>query len=278
MILLVSLAVINQPVRAEESPLVMGVFPRRNFIVTIRMFTPLADHLSKKLGRKVQLVAGQDFGSFWQGVSDERYDIVHYNQYHYLKSHKENGYQIIAKNEEFGKSRIAASILVRRDSKIKSLKQLKGKKIMFGGNRQAMVSYIMATYMLRKAGLKSGQYWKNFAINPPNACLTTFFRQSDASGVGNIILKLPIIKKRIVVSEMKFIATSRPIHHLPWAVKKNMKKEDRQKIMRILTRLHRSKEGRVILKKAGMTAIRPATNKDYTPLLSIIRTVTGERL
>lgn len=246
--------------------------------MTIKMFTPLADHLSKKLGRKVQLVAGQDFGSFWQGVSDERYDIVHYNQYHYLKSHKENGYRVIAKNEEFGRSKIAASILVRKDSNINSLKQLKGKKIMFGGNRQGMVSYIMTTYMLRQAGLQSGQYRENFAINPPNACLATFFRQSDASGIGEFILRLPIIKKRIAISEMKFIATSQPIHHLPWAVKKSMKKEDRQKIIRILTRLHRSEEGRVILKKIGMTAIRSAADKDYIPLRPIIHTVTGERL
>jgi phosphonate transport system substrate-binding protein len=256
----------------------MGVFPRRNFTTTIKMFTPLADHLSKKLGRKVQLVVGQDFDNFWQDVSNERYDIVHYNQYHYLKSHKENGYRVIAKNEEFGSSMIVASIVVRKDSNIKSLKQLKGKKIMFGGNRQAMVSYIMATYILRQAGLKSGHYWENFAINPPNACLTTFFRQSDASGIGEVVLRLPIITKRIAVSEIKPIAKSRPIHHLPWAVKKSMKKEDRQKITWILTRLHRSEEGKAILKKAGLTAIRPATDRNYKPLRSIIYTVTGERL
>ena len=67
LILLTSLTGTYQPVIAEEAPLLMGVFPRRNFTNTIRMFTPLAEHLSKKLDRKVQLVAGQDFGSFWQG-------------------------------------------------------------------------------------------------------------------------------------------------------------------------------------------------------------------
>ena len=60
---------------AEESPLVMGVFPRKGFTQTITSFTPLAEHLSAVLGRKVVVESGRNFADFWQGVEQRRYDL-----------------------------------------------------------------------------------------------------------------------------------------------------------------------------------------------------------
>ena len=108
--------------RAEEAPLVMGVFPRYQATVNITMHTPLAEHLSGRVGRKVTLVTAKDFDSFWQGVSEQRYDIVHYNQYHYVRSSRD--YQVIAHSQEFGKNAVAGALFVR-----KKLPQRKPQKI-----------------------------------------------------------------------------------------------------------------------------------------------------
>src|SRR5262245_50503997 len=64
--------------QAAGDSLIMGVFPRRNATETTKLFTPMADHLGEQLGRKVELVTAKDFESFWQGVMERRYDIVHY--------------------------------------------------------------------------------------------------------------------------------------------------------------------------------------------------------
>ena len=118
-------------------------------------FKPLAEHLSKVLGEEVKIVAPKDFKEFWKGVQSNQYDIVHFNQYHYIKSHKELGYNVIAANEEFGSSTIAGAIAVRSDSGINSVADLKGKTILFGGGKMAMTSYIATTAMLKKAGLNA---------------------------------------------------------------------------------------------------------------------------
>ena len=70
---------------------VMGVFPRRPAAATVAAFKPLAAHLSKVLGEKVIIVAPKNFKAFWKGVKKGQFDLVHYNQYHYIKSHKEQG-------------------------------------------------------------------------------------------------------------------------------------------------------------------------------------------
>jgi phosphonate transport system substrate-binding protein len=177
------------PASAADDPLTMGVFPRRNAKVTMKLFNPIAKYLSRKLGREVELVISKDFESFWEGVTEQRYDLVHYNQYHYLESHKKYGYQVIAKNEEFGSSRISGVITIRVDSGIRSVLDLKGKKIVFGGGPKAMMSYIVPTYLLREGGLRAGDYEEAFARNPPNAILSAYFRQSAAAGAGRPMLR-----------------------------------------------------------------------------------------
>ena len=172
----------------------LGIFPRRSAQITERMFRPLSDELSKKLGTKVLLETTHDFASFWDNVANKRYDIVHYNQYHYLKSHNQFGYQVFAQNVEFGHKQIAGAILVRRDSGIETPADLKGKTIVFGGGRSAMQAYITATYLLRQAGLKQGDYFEQFALNPPKACIATYYRKAAAAGAGNYVLELPNIK------------------------------------------------------------------------------------
>ena len=255
---------------ASNNGLTIGVFPRRSAEVTEKMFTPLAHYIGQQLNRKVKLETSPDFATFWQRVSQNRYDLVHYNQYHYIRSHADFGYQVILKNEEFGHDRIAASILVRKDSNIQKLSDLKGKIIAFGGGKKAMISYIATTDMLRRAGLKKGDYFEQFSLNPPRAVMATYYRQSAAAGAGSYVLDLPKLKKQIRTNEMRYLQTSQTYAHLPWATSKNISPTLREKLQQTLSTLNSSKAGREILKSANLTNLKTATDAEYDPLRKII--------
>jgi phosphonate transport system substrate-binding protein len=270
---------ISNPEAAPKSdPLILGVFPRRNMQVTQKIFTPLAEYLSRKLSRPVKLETTHDFASFWDQVKRKRYDIVHYNQYHYLRSHKEFGYQVIAKNEEFGLSKIAGAILVRTDSGINSLQDLKGKKVVFGGGRLAMQAYISASYLLREAGLKPGDYFEQFALNPPKAAIATYYHQAAAAGTGDHVLQLPQVTSQIDTTKMRYLATTKPIAHLPWAVKPGMPKKQAMQIKNLLCGLHDTPEGRKILQTLRLTNILPANDSEYNDHRRIIKAVLNEQM
>lgn len=159
-------AFLSVVVSASEHHLKLGVFPQLNPQITTQQFTPLVQYLSKELHRPVQLEVSKDFESFWESVTQERYDIVHYNQYHYVRSARECGYRVILKNEEYGKDSVASVLIVRKDSGIQSIKDLRSKKVVFGDGPSAMVSYIQNTYLLRQAGLQHGDYQREYAISP----------------------------------------------------------------------------------------------------------------
>ena len=157
------------------------------------MFMPMAEQLGAKLKRKVQLVTSRDFDSFWLGVRERRYDIVHYNQYHYIRS--SDFYEVVAHIQEGGKSTIAGAIFVRKDSGITRLEQLRGRTVLFGGGEDAMIAYIANRYVMLQAGLKKDDFKPLFAVNPPNSILALNYRQADAAGAGDGVLELPVVQK-----------------------------------------------------------------------------------
>lgn len=148
-------------------PLTVGIFPRRNVSTTYRIFTPLIQYLGKQLEREVQLVTAKDFPCFWQALKTQQFDLVHFNQYHYILAHEMLGYEAIVRNSEFGQSTISGSLVVRKDSGIEGIPDLKGKTILFGGGQRAMQSYIAARWLLQNDGLMTGDDIKRFAITPP---------------------------------------------------------------------------------------------------------------
>jgi phosphonate transport system substrate-binding protein len=261
---------------AKQTELRLGVFPRRSAKATKSIFLPLSQVIAKQLNIKVKLETTHDFASFWANVANNKYDLVHYNQYHYVKSHKQFGYRVIAQNVEFGHQSIAGAILVRKDSGINSAKDLKGKTIVFGGGHGAMQAYISATYLLRMAGLKKGDYFEQFALNPPKACIATYYRKAAAAGAGNYVLELPQVQNQINTDEMKYLMTGELTSHLPWAVKRSISHVLEKKLQSILINLDSTESGRAVLKSAKITRFLPATDRDYDLNREIIRAVTKE--
>ena len=255
----------NQMSYAKDT-LSIGVLPRHNFTETIKMFLPLSKHLTKELGINVNISTTKNFDSFWRNVESNKYDVIHVNQYQYLAAHKKFGYRILMKNEEFGESTIDSIIVVRKDSGINSVQDLKGKHVIFGGNTTAMMSYLIPTKMMLKENVSSNQYKSSFAVTPPNALIAVYLKGADACGVGDVVLKLKSVKNVVDFNELKIISRSDAIPHLAWATQKKLPANLRYKIEKSLLSLNNSQQGLKILERAKLTGIHRATHAEYAPL------------
>ena len=270
---LIAAAALAPVVQAADEPLVLGVFPRFNAADTTTRYTPVAAYLQERLGRKIVLVTSKDFQSFWQGIEERRYEIVQYNQYHYIRSAKT--YQVIAHNKEFGKSTMAGALYVRKDSGITSLAQLRGRTVMFGGGEDAMIAYIAPVYMMLQAGLKKDEFKSQFAVTPINSVIGVYRKQADAAGTGDNVVGQPVITNAINMDELTPLAVSEQLLHLPWAVKRTMPARLREVIQSSLVDLENSEAGKNVLKAALLTGIGKADDKDYEPHRKMVRAVMG---
>ncbi len=256
-------------------PLIVGVFPRRDATVTAKLFRPLSLYLERQLGMPVTLEMSPNFETFQTNLKQRRYDLVHLNPFDYISAHRDLAYDAVVQNEEFGEATIRGAIYVRRDSGIRQLSELKGKKILFGGGPRAMMSYIVPTYLLQQAGLTNRDYEESYAINPPNAVLATYLKRADAGGAGEVVQRLPVVTSKIDVSQLDVIAISQPLPHLPWALKREMPAKLKQRLQTLLVDLKESQAGREILSQARLSAFNPVTDKEYDAHREIVDSVYG---
>lgn len=260
-----------EPLCPTGKPLLVGIFPRRNPALTARMFSSLSANLQQALQCPVRIRTAKDFPTFWRGVESRTYDLVHYNQYHYIRS--ADSYQVIARNEEFGSDRVAGAIYVRRDSGIERLGDLAGKRIVFGGGPSAMMSHIVPRFLLLEAGLGPGQYDHEYAPNPPNAVISVFYKQFAAAGAGDVVMRLPLVTRIVDTDQLKIIARSAPIAHLPWAVKRELPKPLKRRVQHALISMEATAAGREALRLAGLTGLVAAQDSDYERVRSIVERV-----
>lgn len=264
--------------RQHDRPVLrMGIFPRRSVVTTKKAFRPLADYLSEQLNADVQMVVPLNFQRFWAGVEEGMYDLVHFNQYHYIVSNKNFGYKVLLSNQEMGRDQISGALIVRRDSNIKTVEDLKGKRIVFGGGKKAMGSYIAPLAILKQHGLEPKRDFEvSFAKTPIAAVVKVNGLKYDAGGAGSVVIELKATKKRTNVELLKILATSAPFTHLPWAVNKDMPEVTAQRIQQLMVSLKDSEQGRGILKAARVTAFTAVKDEDFAKVREIAAFALGE--
>jgi phosphonate transport system substrate-binding protein len=261
---------------ADDESLRIGIFPRRTVAETEKMFTPLANYLEEQLGYKVSIDVPPDMPAFWSRLEQGKYDLVHLNQYHYVRAHARLGWQAILKNEEFGKDTIAGSLWVLKDSEIQSVSDLQGKLIIFGGGDHAMVASIMTRDILLQAGINEDSYIGMTSLHTMKSIISVYYKQADAAGVGDVVTHIPAIQEKIDIGKLRLLAKSKSLAHLPWAVRADIDVELKEKIVEALLLLNKSSSGEELLNNAGLTGIRQASNADYEEHRKIIKRVLGE--
>jgi phosphonate transport system substrate-binding protein len=114
---------------AQDAPLLMavneGITYRINPGATADRFKEVADDLGKLLKRTVRIEAVTDYSQLAQGLAAQRFDLAYVHPAHVsIRAMAQSGYRLVAVTKGFTDYR--ASFLVRADSPLKSLADVKG--------------------------------------------------------------------------------------------------------------------------------------------------------
>ena len=107
-------------------------------------------------------------------------------------------------------------------------------------------------------------------------CIRDSNNAANASGSGNVILRIKAVTKKINVDDVAILAESEPFTQLPWAVKGNMPESKAKKIQDIMVQLKNSDQGKAILKAAKVTGFYSVTDADYRKVREITKFAVGE--
>jgi len=138
----------DQAVAADKS-ILFGVVPQQSASRLARVWVPVTQYLSDKLGRSIEFATAKDIPTFESCLAKGAYDIAYMNPYHYVVFHDETGYEAIARQKD---RKLKGLLVTRKDRPKADLTQLQGAKIAFP-SPAAFGASVIPRAELRKQGI-----------------------------------------------------------------------------------------------------------------------------
>ena len=252
---------------AQEAPgaIKFAVFPYKSPKSVIEVFGPLAVRLEKRLGKQVQLVSAPDSETFAKKSLAGEYDLALPSIAVYYKL-LPAGFTAIAK----GVPAFWGGVIVRQDSKIKTIEQCKGKKI------AAIGEHSYAGYMFFKALLDERKIdsTKDLDIHFLGKLDTVIYGVLNKKYDAGVIRLDTLDMKDFapIKDQFRVVARSAEIPQFPFVVKSGMDQRTIAAIREVLTSLSPDKpEDLEILKSLQIKKIVGATKGDYDPFYEVIK-------
>jgi phosphonate transport system substrate-binding protein len=145
------------PVRAAQDtrPLTLAVHPYLPALEIERRFRPLADHLARRIGRKIGISVSSDYAVHIRRVGTHAVDLAYLGPAPYVDLIKTHGHEffLLARQETTGRPAFHGHIVVADTSDIRTLADLRGRSFAFGDPRSTM-GHLVPLYMLLETGVK----------------------------------------------------------------------------------------------------------------------------
>ena len=139
--------------KKEEKVIKMGFVPLKNSEKLVEDLKPISDYLTERLGVKVEAFTASNYIGVVEGLGSGSVDFGIIPPFSSLLAKKQsNAKPILTSKGKTGKPGYTAELYVRKDSGIKSLQDVKGKKVAFV-DPSSSSGYIYPGAMLVNAGL-----------------------------------------------------------------------------------------------------------------------------
>ncbi len=249
-------------VSSEE--LNFGYASGENIVSIINKFTPMMNYLSAQTGMKVNFIRTISYAETQEGFINGVLDMGILNTLSFLEIESKHVVTPIAERLKKGKTTYQTYIIVRKDSTIIDLSQIKGKIFAFG-DPNSTSSTLIPQKLLAEADIDIYTNLKQFIYfqKQDSILYAILNRTVDAGAVASFIFNEsdPEVKNLL-----KVIHKSDPFPLGPFVVSNRMTKELREKLTNILLLMGTTDEGTGALKKADLEGFKKFKSSDFDPL------------
>jgi phosphonate transport system substrate-binding protein len=250
---------------AADKPYEFGVFPHLPLAKIRELYEPVAADFESKLGRQVWLSSKADYATFRAALAKEAYDIAFVQPFDYVDAHDRHGYLPLARRA----SDLEALILVRRDSPLKTLRDLKG-KVVANPPVEAAVSYL-TTMALRDAGIDpTSGVTRDYSKSHFTCMQSVLIGTADACGTALQAL-LHFERDKQMSSRFRVLYKTVPIPHTLFVVHGRVPKADRDILLRTILGWSKTEVGRKIIEDGQFFPFVEAHDDEYDVVRKYVR-------
>ncbi len=242
----------------EDISLTFGVVPIKPPVLTKKIFEPIKQQLEKKVNMKIHLIIPPSIKLFTKKACAENYDLIWPNNVGYFSLNEKCNYSAIIQ----GQPAFHGGVIVRKDSGIINLSQLRG-KIIASISKKSYGSHLFIKKELEKVGLdpendvqfiiKGNLEWIVHAV---------INKVVDAGGIR--LETLDHKKFASIRDELQIISTSPPIPQFPFAVRNDLSWDIKSAFMEAFQEMQsKDPEGKKILDGLGIESFSPASVQEY---------------
>ncbi len=249
--------------QSSEAVLRLGVVPLESPAVMSRKFIPLADYLTRKLGKTVELRVALNFEGALKDIGENVTQLCYMTPSTYVEANRKYNVKVLVKALREGKPYHHSVIVVRSDSDIKSPGDLRGRTFAFGDVKSTS-SHIVPRAMLKNAGIDLDDLkYYNYLGHHDDVAKAVLKRDFDAGGV------MESIAYRFKDQGLRLLQTSDEIPEFNICYSSALDEKDLASVKTALVSLNDStSEGAAILKSidSGYTGFAAADDSDYTSI------------
>ncbi|KYG62069.1 phosphate/phosphite/phosphonate ABC transporter substrate-binding protein [Bdellovibrio bacteriovorus] len=264
----------------EKNPIKFHLVPAVDAKVLADNAKVLEEYLEKNTPYKYEITIPQSFVAVVEAFGTKRADVAAINTYGYYLAHKQYGVEARLTVIRYGIATYQSQFLARADSKIKSLKDLAGKKVAFV-DPASTSGYLLPLKTLKD--LKIEPKDTVFAMKHDSVVTMIYQGQVDAGATyyspaqnGQIEDARRLVKMQYpdVEQKVKIIELSEPIPNDPIVFRKDMPEEMKEKIVDTLLQFAATPEGlKAIDLMLGATNFKKASDSDYDSVREMLKTL-----
>ncbi|MHB8409465.1 MAG: phosphate/phosphite/phosphonate ABC transporter substrate-binding protein [Acidiferrobacterales bacterium] len=207
-----------------------GLVPADDPFALVRSWAPLCQVVGQILGRRIVPRVGESYEGAVQDLGSGRAIMSYLTPSTYVEARQHYGAEPLVVPLSKGQSTYRSAVVVRADSSIQMLADLRGKRFAFG-DPLSTASKAMPEYLLRESGVSLGDLESyGFAGSHDAVARAVERNEFDAGG-----LMLSVAER--YGKSLKIIATSEPIPQFPVCASSTMAASDRDALIKGLVDL-----------------------------------------
>lgn len=258
--------------RAEEEvsqrAYVFGAFPHLSMGQLEKIYAPIGQEFGRALGREVVFRSKSNFEQFTGELRQRTYDIALVQPFDYVIAHDEYGYLPLARRGET----LAAQFMVRPESPLKSMQDLRGKKIGLPPDTAA-ISHLVKLALAR-AGIRPDRDVHIRHFRTHDSCLQQLVIGSIDT-CGSAPYPVRFFKSKWNV-DLRVLSETFVIPHSLFIVHKRVPPKEREMLLRTILSWPKSAHGRALLEHGSLTPFVVATDGEYDVVRDYHRQIRGK--
>ena len=243
---------------------IVGIHPLHNPQKLFEVYGPIVDHLNARIpNAHFHLEASRNYEEFDKKLYSGYFDFAMPNPYQTVRSMK-TGYAVFGKMGDDDDFR--GIILVRKDAMIRSVADLKGKKVSYPAIT-ALAATMMPQYYLHTHGLDVNRDIENVYVgSQESSIMNVYLGQVAAGATWPVPWKAFVKEHPDKASQLEVKWQTEALLNNAWVVRKDIPPEMSQKVAAALFELNTSAEGRKMLERLPISRFEKADNTTYKPV------------